>query len=109
MKASVIIPVYFNEENLRPLYRDIKQKFIDKIEFEYELVFVNDGSLDRSGAVLQELASEDKNIKVISLSRNFGSHAAMLCGLEKCTGDCAIIKAADLQEPTELLLEMIGK
>ena len=75
MKASVIIPVYFNEENLRPLYRDIKQKFIDKIEFEYELVFVNDGSLDRSGAVLQELASEDKNIKVISLSRNFGSHA----------------------------------
>lgn len=109
MKASVIIPVYFNEENLRPLYRDIKQKFIDKIEFEYELVFINDGSLDRSGAVLQELASEDKNIKVISLSRNFGSHAAMLCGLEKCTGDCAIIKAADLQEPTELLLEMIEK
>lgn len=109
MKASIIIPVYFNEENLGPLYEDIRQKFINKIDFEYELVFVNDGSLDGSYKVLKEIASVDENVKIISLSRNFGSHAAMLCGLEKCTGDCAIIKAADLQEPTELLLEMIEK
>lgn len=109
MKASIIIPVYFNEENLWPLYEDIRQKFISKIDFEYELVFVNDGSLDGSYRVLKEIASTDENVKIISLSRNFGSHAAMLCGLEKCTGDCAIIKAADLQEPTELLLEMIEK
>lgn len=109
MKASIIIPVYFNEDNLWPLYEDIKQKFIDKINFDYELVFVNDGSLDGSYKILEEIASKDENVKTISLSRNFGSHAAMLCGLEKCTGDCAIIKAADLQEPTELLLEMIEK
>lgn len=109
MKASIIIPVYFNEENLWPLYEDIRQKFISKIDFDYELVFVNDGSLDDSYKVLEEIASKDENVKTISLSRNFGSHAAMLCGLEKCTGDCAIIKAADLQEPTELLLEMIEK
>lgn len=109
MKASIVIPVYFNEDNLWPLYNDIKEKFIDKIDFEYELVFVNDGSLDGSYNVLKEIASKDNNVTIISLSRNFGSHAAMLCGLEKCTGDCAIIKAADLQEPTELLLEMIEK
>ena len=109
MRVSIIIPVYFNENNLWPLYDDIKQKFIDKIDFEYELVFVNDGSLDESYKILKEIAIKDKNVKIISLSRNFGSHAAMLCGLEKCTGDCAIIKAADLQEPTELLLEMIDE
>ena len=68
---------------------------------------VNDGSLDRSYQVMKELAAQDKNIKIVSLSRNFGSHAAILCGLEKCTGDCAVVKAADLQEPTELLIEMV--
>ena len=69
---------------------------------------VNDGSKDNSYEVMKELAEADKNIKIISLSRNFGSHAAILCGLEKCTGDCAIIKAADLQEPTELVLDMVS-
>ena len=53
------------------------------------------------------MATLDSHIKIVSLSRNFGSHAAILCGLEKCSGDCAIIKAADLQEPTELITEMI--
>lgn len=107
MKVSIVIPVYYNEDNLIPLYEDIKKKFINIIDFEYEIVMVNDGSKDKSYEVMQALAKKDNNIKIVSLSRNFGSHAAILCGLEKCTGDCAIVKAADLQEPTELLLEMI--
>lgn len=107
MKLSIIIPVYFNEDNLRPLYADIKKKIIDVIDYEYELVMVNDGSKDASYEVMQELAASDPNIKTISLSRNFGSHAAMLCGLAHCTGDCAVIKAADLQEPTEMILDMV--
>ena len=107
MKVSIIIPVYYNEENLRPLYADIKEKFIDKIDYDYEIIMVNDGSKDNSYQVICELASEDPNIRPISLSRNFGSHAACLCGLSNATGDCAVIKAADLQEPTELLLEMV--
>ena len=107
MKVSIVIPVYYNEDNLIPLYEDIKKKFINIIDFEYEIVMVNDGSKDKSYEVMQALARKDSNIKIVSLSRNFGSHAAILCGLEKCTGDCAIVKAADLQEPTELLLEMI--
>jgi dolichol-phosphate mannosyltransferase len=53
---------------------------------------------------MKELASMDERIKIISLSRNFGSHAAILCGLSKSTGDCAVVKCADLQEPTELVL-----
>lgn len=61
---------------------------------------------DNSWAVIQELAARDPNIRPIRLSRNFGSHAAILCGLSHSTGDCAVVKAADLQEPNELLLEM---
>lgn len=107
MKVSIVIPVYYNEGNLKPLYEDLKKKFIDVIDYDYEIVMVNDGSKDNSYAVMQELAQRDKNIKIVSLSRNFGSHAAILCGLERCTGDCAVVKAADLQEPTELILQMI--
>lgn len=107
MKVSIVIPVYYNEGNLLPLYEDLKEKFIQVIDYDYEIVMVNDGSKDRSYEVMQQLAERDSNIKIVSLSRNFGSHAAILCGLEKCTGDCALVKAADLQEPTELILEMV--
>ncbi len=109
MKLSMVIPVYFNEENLRPLYQDIKEKIIDVVDYDYEIVMVNDGSKDGSYAVMQELAEKDRHIKIVSLSKNFGSHAAILCGLAKCTGDCAVVKAADLQEPTELVLEMVDR
>lgn len=105
-KLSIVIPVYYNEANLRPLYEDIKEKVINKIDFDYEIVMVDDGSKDNSWTIMCELAKEDQNVKIIRLSRNFGSHAAMLCGLSKCTGDCVAIKAADLQEPSELILDM---
>lgn len=107
MKVSIVVPVYYNEDNLRPLYDDIKEKFIEKIDYDYEIVLVDDGSKDNSYAVMRELARKDMHIRTISLSRNFGSHAACLCGLSYATGDCAVIKAADLQEPTELILEMV--
>lgn len=107
MKLSIIIPVYYNEDNIRLLYNDIEKKVIKKIDYEYEIIFINDGSKDNSLEVIKGLAEYDKNIKWISLSRNFGSHSAMLCGLNYCSGDCAAIKAADLQEPSELILEMV--
>lgn len=105
-KLSIVIPVYFNEDNLHPLYQDIKEKIIDVIDFDYEIVMVDDGSKDKSWAVMQELAHQDSHVKIYHLSRNFGSHAAILCGLSKSTGDCAVVKAADLQEPTEMVLDM---
>ena len=108
MKVSVVIPVYYNEENIPPLYEDIMEKFVNKIDYDYELVFVNDGSKDNSWNELKKIAENNEKVKIYSLSRNFGSHAAILCGLEKCTGDCAVIKAADLQEPTELIHEMVA-
>lgn len=107
MKVSIVIPVYYNEENLIPLYENIQSKLYLHKEYEWELVMVNDGSGDQSYDVMKKLAAKDDRIKIISLSRNFGSHAACLCGLSKSTGDCAVIKAADLQEPTELILDMV--
>lgn len=109
MKISIVTPIYYNEDNLKPLYEDIEKKLFSHTEYEWELIWVNDGSLDGSYRVMQELAQKDNRIKIYSLSRNFGSHAAILCGLSKCSGDCAIVKAADLQEPTELVLEMVER
>lgn len=107
MKLSIIIPVYFNELNLVPLYNDLKEKVINKIDYKYEIIMVDDGSQDDSFNIMRKLANKDSNIKTYKLSRNYGSHAAILCGFEHCTGDCAVIKAADLQEPSDLILDMV--
>lgn len=106
-KLSIVVPIYYNQDNLKPLYDDLK-KVLTCIE-EYEIVMVDDGSGDGSWNVMKELAKNDRNIKLIKLSRNFGSHAAILAGLIHSTGDCAVVKAADLQEPSELLISMYEK
>ena len=106
-KLSIVIPVYFNEENLYPLYDSLKNEIFDKTDYFCEVLMVNDGSLDRSWEIIEELSAKDTRIKGIKLSRNFGSHAAILCGLSNSTGDCAVVKAADLQEPTEMIIEMV--
>ena len=105
-KLSIIIPVYYNENNLPPLYEDIREKIIEPGLFDYEIIMVDDGSGDSSWKEMEKIAARDENVRIFRLSRNFGSHAAILCGLEHCTGDCAVIKAADLQEPTEIIPEM---
>lgn len=106
-KISIIIPVYYNRDNLFPLYEDIRQKVLTKLDCEYEIVMVDDGSEDSSYDIICELSLKDKHIVPVKLSRNFGEHAAILAGLSKCTGTCATMKAADLQEPSELILDML--
>ena len=108
-KLSIVIPVYYNEKNLPPLYEDIREKIIKPALFDYEIVMVDDGSGDGSWPEMEKIAAMDNNVRIYHLSRNFGSHAAILCGLEHCTGDCAVVKAADLQEPTEIITEMYRK
>lgn len=107
-KLSIIIPVYFNEMNLHDLYNDLKSKVLDKIDL-YELILVDDGSSDSSYEVMLELQKSDHNIRCIRLSRNFGSHAAILAGLNESSGDCAVMKTADLQEPSEIILDMFDR
>ncbi|MFQ9510665.1 MAG: glycosyltransferase family 2 protein [Lachnospiraceae bacterium] len=108
-KLSIIIPVYFNEDNLFPLYKDLSRKVLDELPCDYEIVFVDDGSKDQSYEKMEQLAAIDDHIRTVKLSRNFGEHAAVLAGLSVCTGDCAVRKAADLQEPSEMILDMFRK
>ena len=68
-KISIVIPVYYNHDNLLPLYADLKEKVLSKLDREYELIFVDDGSKDDSYSVMKELAKIDSNIKTIKLSR----------------------------------------
>jgi dolichol-phosphate mannosyltransferase len=99
--------VYYNAEGLNELYEDIQKQVVEKLTDEVELVFVDDGSGDSSWDVLKSLAERDKNVKIIHLSRNFGAHAAILCGLANASGDCAVVKAADMQEPSSIILNML--
>ena len=105
-KISIIIPVYYNEDTLMLLYEDMKSKILSSFE-DYEIVMVDDGSGDSSWQIMSDIQALDPyHIKLIHLSRNFGEHAAILAGLNECTGDCAVTKQADLQEDSELILEM---
>ena len=104
-KISIIIPVYYNSDTLELLYEDMKEKILDKLG-EYEIVMVDDGSGDNSWEVMNRIKERDENVKCVRLSRNFGEHSAILAGLSECTGDCAVTKQADLQEDSELILDM---
>ena len=108
-KRSIVIPVYDNGPNLPPLYQDIKEKILDVVDYDVEIVMVDDGSGDDSYREMLKLAMKDERIRLFKLSRNFGSDAAVLCGLVNSTGECAVVKAADLQEPTEMILDMVQK
>lgn len=108
MKLSIIIPVYYNELNIADLYADLRDKVLTVIDCDYELIMVDDGSGDNSWAEMRKVAAVDDKVKLVKLSRNFGSHAAILAGLSECSGDCAAVKAADLQEPSELILDMLA-
>lgn len=104
-KISIVVPVYYNSDTLMMLYEDMKEKILGKLG-DYELVFVDDGSGDNSWEIMNEIKELDGNTKCVRLSRNFGEHAALLAGLSVCTGDCAVTKQADLQEDSEIILEM---
>lgn len=104
-KISIVVPVYFNADTLMLLYEDMKEKILGKLG-NYELVFVDDGSGDNSWEIMNQIKEMDENVQCVKLSRNFGEHAALLAGLSVCTGDCAVTKQADLQEDSEIILEM---
>lgn len=104
-KLSIVVPVYYNSDTLEMLYADMKEKILGKLG-EYEIVFVDDGSGDNSWEVINKIKAMDSNVVAVKLSRNFGEHAALLAGLTVCTGDCAVTKQADLQEDSNLILEM---
>ncbi|MCA9938862.1 MAG: glycosyltransferase family 2 protein [Anaerolineales bacterium] len=105
---SIIAPVYNEEEVLPELYRRVAA-VMDGMKESWELVLVNDGSRDRSAAIIAELHNQDERVKGISFSRNFGFQIAVTAGLDHVSGDAIILTDADLQDPPEVFPEMIAK
>lgn len=106
-RVSVVIPMYYEEEVVNECYSRLKKVFMELQEYEYEFIFINDGSRDETLQLLEEIAKRDENVKVISFSRNFGHQCAVTAGLKFTTGDAVVIIDADMQDPPELIIDMI--
>ena len=106
-KVSVVIPMYYEEEVANECYNKVSS-ILKKLEnYDYEIIFVNDGSKDKTLEILEDVAKKDEKTKVISFSRNFGHQAAVTAGLKEVTGDAIVIIDADLQDPPELIPDML--
>ena len=106
-KISLVIPCYNEEESLKYLYKELEKVAGEMPYFDFEYVFVDDGSKDKTLSHLKELAAYDSKVTYLAFSRNFGKEAAMYAGLCNATGDYVAIMDADLQDPPSLLPEMV--
>lgn len=106
-KVSVVIPMYYEEEVAQECYNRMLKVLTSIENYTYEIIFVNDGSKDKTLEILEEIAAKDNNVKVISFARNFGHQCAVTAGLKYVSGDAIVIIDADLQDPPELIPEML--
>ena len=106
-KISIIIPAYNEEESLPLLYDRLSKVILNLKNYEFELLFINDGSKDNTLKIIKELREKDSKISYVDFSRNFGKEVAMIAGLDYAKGDCVIFIDADLQDPPELIPELI--
>ena len=105
---SIVVPLYNEEKNLSKLY-DSLIGVLSKLTISWEIIFVNDGSADNTLKMVEELASENSFIKAVSLTRNFGHQAALMAGLDNASSDAVITMDGDLQDPPDLIPELIDK
>jgi dolichol-phosphate mannosyltransferase len=106
-KVSVVVPVYFNEGSLEPLHQRLSLVAANNPLHQFEFIFVDDGSGDNSFKVLENIAANDSRVRVIKLVRNHGSTLAIMAGLSQAKGDAAAVISADLQDPPEMINQMI--
>ncbi len=106
-KISVIVSCYNEEESLPLFYQEINKVMEELKKYKFELIFVNDGSKDKTLEVIKTLRKKDNRVRFVSFSRNFGKEAAMLAGLDYSTGDYVTLMDADLQDPPKMLPEML--
>lgn len=107
-KVTLLIPVYNEEENLPTLYQRITELIGRNGNYEWEILFVNDGSSDHTLDAIRSLRQKNPQVNYVNLSRNFGKEIAMLAGFDFTTGDCCVIMDADLQDPPELVDQMLA-
>ena len=107
MLISLIVPCYNEEESLPFLYNALCDVRNEESSYDFEFIFVNDGSSDKTASVIKDFADKDPDVKYIFFSRNFGKEAAMFAGLQKAKGDMVAIMDADMQDPPSLIPSMI--
>ena len=105
--VTILVPAYNEQEVLNMLYERLKKIMDENSNYDFEILFVNDGSKDNSLKIMQELRKKDNRVCYLNLSRNFGKETGMIAGLDYSKGDAVIIIDADLQDPPELIPEMI--
>lgn len=106
-KLSVVVPC-FNEQEAVPIFYNEVKKILVTLKAEYEIIFIDDGSSDKTLEEVKELSEKDKGVHYVSFSRNFGKEAAMYAGLKKAAGDYVVIMDVDLQDPPSLIPEMLS-
>lgn len=106
-KISVIVPMYYEEKVAEECYKRLTACLQKLTDYTYEIIIIDDGSKDKTLEILENIASKDDKVKVISFSRNFGHQAAVTAGLKHVSGDAIIVIDADLQDPPELIPQMI--
>ena len=113
MKVSLIVPVFNEEESIPIFYKTVREQQISwggmGESIDVEICFINDGSRDKTEQIINQLAKEDPLVRAISFTRNFGKEPALCCGLDYCTGDAVIPMDVDLQDPIEVIPEMLRK
>jgi polyisoprenyl-phosphate glycosyltransferase len=106
-KISIVVPSYHEEENIKLLYSRLCEA-MKGLQYDWECIIVDDHSTDASFDIVRQLSESDSHIKGCRLSRNCGSHTAILCGLHMATGDAAVVLSADLQDPPEIIVDLIA-
>jgi polyisoprenyl-phosphate glycosyltransferase len=106
-KITILVPAYNEEDVLNQLYKRISTVAANVSKYSFEILFINDGSKDNTMHIVRELRMQDKRVSYVDLSRNFGKEIAMIAGFDYATGDAVIVIDADLQDPPELIPEMI--
>lgn len=108
IRYSIVVPVYNEELVVEESYKRLK-KVMDSTQEAYELIFVNDGSRDKTAEIVSGICAADSNVKLINFSRNFGHQTAITAGMDNSSGQAVVVIDADLQDPPEVILEMIAK
>ena len=111
MRATIamVVPVFNERDNLRQFHAAVSDVMRSLADYDWEFVFVDDGSRDGSFQVIEELRGRDPRVTALRFPRNFGSHVAIAAGIDYCGGDAAVIMAADLQDPPALIREFVAR